>query len=118
MKKKERVMNSEPAAPKDNSIETGRLAMSAAAKDGSVNATVPFCRELTVDADMARQRRCEQALELFVTHRGNPAAEIDRVVVDDPHCVFAHCLRAALIVRDDDGPSLAQFPSAAAAPCQ
>jgi tetratricopeptide (TPR) repeat protein len=47
-------------------------------------------------------RRCGDALDLFLTHRGNPSAEIERVLAEDPRCVFAHCLRAALIVRGDD----------------
>ena len=45
--------------------------------------------------------RSKHALELLLTHRGNPAAEVDRVLADDPDCVFAHCLRAALIVCAD-----------------
>jgi tetratricopeptide (TPR) repeat protein len=46
-------------------------------------------------------KRCEDALELLLTHRGNPAAEIDRILVDDPHCTFGHCLRAAILVSGD-----------------
>ena len=46
--------------------------------------------------------RCESALELMLTSRGNPLADVDRVLADDPRFVFAHCLRAALIVRADD----------------
>ena len=47
-------------------------------------------------------QRCEHALELLHTHRGNPSEEIDRVLADDPQCVFGHCLRAALIVLADN----------------
>src|SRR6478752_5207501 len=47
-------------------------------------------------------QQCEQALELLHTHRGNPLEEIDRVLADDPQCVFGHCLRAALIVLADN----------------
>ncbi len=47
-------------------------------------------------------RRCEHALELLLTHRGNPSAEVDGVLADDPQCVPGHCLRAALIVLADD----------------
>jgi tetratricopeptide (TPR) repeat protein len=54
------------------------------------------------DADTASLPRCQHALELLLTHRGNPSAEVERVLADDPQCVFAHCLRAALIVRADD----------------
>jgi hypothetical protein len=46
--------------------------------------------------------RCEHALELVLTHRGNPSVEVDRVLADDPNCVLGHCLRAALIVRAGD----------------
>jgi tetratricopeptide (TPR) repeat protein len=45
--------------------------------------------------------RLEHALELLLTHRGNPSAEIERVLAEDPQCVFGHCLRAAIIVRAD-----------------
>src|SRR5262249_7772656 len=44
----------------------------------------------------------KHALELMLTNHGNPAVEVDRVLADDPHLMFAHCLRAALIVRADD----------------
>ena len=46
--------------------------------------------------------RCEHALELLHTHRGSSSAEVDRIIADDPHCVFAHCLRAAQIVLADN----------------
>jgi hypothetical protein len=45
---------------------------------------------------------CERALELLLTQRGKPCAEIERVHADDPQYVLAHCLRAAFIVRTDD----------------
>ena len=45
--------------------------------------------------------RCDHVLELLVTHRGNPSVEIERVLAEDPQCVFGHCLRAAIIVRAD-----------------
>ena len=44
------------------------------------------------------QMRCERALTMLHTHRGNAQAEIDRILVADPGCVAAHCLRAALLV--------------------
>ena len=47
------------------------------------------------------QQRCELALELLHTHRGSSTVEVDRVLADDPQCVFGHCLRAALIVLAD-----------------
>jgi tetratricopeptide (TPR) repeat protein len=56
----------------------------------------------TSDADPSLQARCERALDLMLTHRGNPSDEVDRVLADDPKFVFGHCLRTALIVRADD----------------
>jgi tetratricopeptide (TPR) repeat protein len=47
------------------------------------------------------QSRRDHALALLLTHRGDPLSEIDRVLVDDPHDVPGHCLRAAAIVRAD-----------------
>src|SRR5215470_16833743 len=46
--------------------------------------------------------RCESALELMLTQRGNPALEVEQVLADDPESVCAHCLRMALIVRSGD----------------
>ena len=46
--------------------------------------------------------RLERVLDLAHTHRGNPSAEADRLLADEPQSVFGHCLRAALIVRADD----------------
>src|SRR5262244_198171 len=48
------------------------------------------------------QSRYENALELLLTHRGNPFVEVERVLAEDPRSLFGHCLRAALIVRADD----------------
>jgi tetratricopeptide (TPR) repeat protein len=45
--------------------------------------------------------RCQRALELMLTSRGHPSAEVDRALAEDPQFVFAHCLRAAIIVRGD-----------------
>jgi tetratricopeptide (TPR) repeat protein len=47
-------------------------------------------------------RRCERTLDMMLTQRGDALAEVERVLADDPECVFAHCLRAALIVRADN----------------
>jgi hypothetical protein len=60
------------------------------------------------------------ALELLHTHRGDPAAVVDRVLGDDPGCVLAHCLRSALIVRSDDQaarPKLADSVTVVEAAC-
>jgi tetratricopeptide (TPR) repeat protein len=45
------------------------------------------------------QHRCERVLDMLLTQRGDAFAEVERVLADDPGCVFGHCLRAALIVR-------------------
>jgi tetratricopeptide (TPR) repeat protein len=52
-----------------------------------------------VAADL-RSRR-DRALALLLTHRGDPLAEVNRVLAEDPHCVSGHCLRAAAIVGAD-----------------
>jgi tetratricopeptide (TPR) repeat protein len=46
-------------------------------------------------------QRCERALDMMLTQRGDAFAEVERVLADDPESVFGHCLRAALIVRAD-----------------
>jgi tetratricopeptide (TPR) repeat protein len=61
-----------------------------------MSSIVRFC-PTEVDTDAS-----EHALELLLTHRGNPSAEVERVLADHPQSVFGHCLRAAIIVRNDD----------------
>jgi hypothetical protein len=58
---------------------------------------------------------CEHALDLMTTHRGNPSVEVDRALAADPCCVFAHCLRLALIVRSDSEAGRAAFIESLAA---
>jgi tetratricopeptide (TPR) repeat protein len=65
-------------------------------------ASTPHSRPVAVEPNTNSLRRCDHALELLVTHRGNPSAEVERVLADDPQCVFGHCLRMALIVLADD----------------
>jgi hypothetical protein len=55
----------------------------------------------TAEAGTELLPRYEHALELLVTHRGNPFVEVERILADDPRCVPANCLRAALIVCGD-----------------
>jgi tetratricopeptide (TPR) repeat protein len=45
---------------------------------------------------------CEHILELLLTHRDNPAVEVERLLADHPYSVFGHCLRTAIIVRSND----------------
>ena len=61
--------------------------------------TMPKTAIVERNADLLA--RCEHALKLLLTHRGNPSAEVERVLAEDPQCVFDHCLRAAIIVRAD-----------------
>src|SRR5262245_11707948 len=56
----------------------------------------------SAEADMDSLLRCERAIELALTNRGNPSAEADRVLANNPNFIFGHCLRAALIVRTDE----------------
>src|SRR5215467_5521799 len=55
----------------------------------------------TDKTDFDSHTRYDRALELMLTSRGNPLVEVDRVLADNPEFVFAHCLRAAIIVRGD-----------------
>jgi tetratricopeptide (TPR) repeat protein len=55
----------------------------------------------TAMSDANSLRQCERVLDMLLTQRGDPFAEVERVLADDPRCVFGHCLRAALIVRAD-----------------
>jgi tetratricopeptide (TPR) repeat protein len=48
------------------------------------------------------QQRCKRALDMLLTQRGDAFAEVERILADDPGCVFGHCLRTALIVRADN----------------
>ena len=68
-----------------------------------------------MNPDTDLQRRCENALELLITHRGNPAAAVESVLADAPSCVVAHCLRAALIVRDDNAEARSTLAASVAA---
>lgn len=69
----------------------------------------------TTEADMDSLQRCKHALELLLTHRGSPSVEVERVLADDPQCVFGHCLRAALIVRADDAAARSKLAASVAA---
>jgi hypothetical protein len=57
----------------------------------------------------------DQALELMLTHRGDPLAEIDRVLADDRYSVSSHCLRAAIIVHADRKDARARLTASLAA---
>ena len=46
--------------------------------------------------------RCERAIDMMLTQRGDAFTEVERVLAEDPGSVPGHCLRAALIVRADN----------------
>jgi hypothetical protein len=54
------------------------------------------------ETDPDAARRCSEALDHLLASRGLPAAEIDGILADHPRSIFAHCLRLAVIVRDDN----------------
>jgi tetratricopeptide (TPR) repeat protein len=56
----------------------------------------------TINADVDLLAKCLLVFELALTSRGNPLAEMDRVLADHPKFLFGHCLRVALIVRADN----------------
>ena len=56
----------------------------------------------TTDRGMALPLCCESVFEDFLAGRGDPSAELDRVLDQNPDLPFGHCLRAAIIVRGDD----------------
>src|SRR5262249_14922769 len=81
----------------------GSGVMRASIQESKMNPAVKHraAKAATVEPNADLRARCEHALELLLTHRGNPAVEIERVLAEDPQCVLGHCLRAALIVRAD-----------------
>jgi tetratricopeptide (TPR) repeat protein len=72
-------------------------------KESTMNAAgiLHVAKSTTAEVGTDSLQRCRRALEMLLTHRGNPALEVERVLADDPECVFGHCLRAALIVCGD-----------------
>ena len=57
---------------------------------------------LHTESGMDLSGRCAPILDAWLTGRGDPAGDIDRLLAEDPESVFGHCLRAAIIVRGDD----------------
>ena len=62
-----------------------------------------YADTVTAKAGFDSHARCKRVLELMLASRGDPLVEVDRELADDPQFVWAHCLRAALIVRADQG---------------
>ena len=48
------------------------------------------------------RQRCQRALKMLLRQRGDSFIEVERILADDPGCMFGHCLRTALIVRADN----------------
>src|ERR1700758_4632229 len=71
--------------------------------------------DASMDAHAESVARCERAIELMLTSRGNPLLEVDRVLADDPTFAFGHVLRAALIVRADDDAARSKLVASVAA---
>jgi tetratricopeptide (TPR) repeat protein len=65
--------------------------------------------------EMDSQHRCERALDMLLTQRGDASTEVERLLADDPGCVFGHCLRAALIVRAESAASRSALGASVAA---
>ena len=60
-------------------------------------------------------QRCASALGNMLAYRGRPAEEIDRILDDHPRSIFAHCLRLAVIVREDNRAAEAALAASIAA---
>jgi hypothetical protein len=65
------------------------------------------------EADAAE--RGMRALTDMLAHRGRPAEEVDGIIDDHPRSIFAHCLRLAVIVRDDNRAAEAALAASIAA---
>ena len=78
--------------------------------DRAIHATTPAPTPVEMDS----QRR-ERALDMLLTQRGDASAEVERLLADDPGCVFGHCLRAALIVRAENSASRSALVASIAA---
>jgi tetratricopeptide (TPR) repeat protein len=77
--------------------------------------TLPHEPSAIAAVETDSQRRCERALDMLLTQRGDASAEVERLLADDPGCVFGHCLRAALIVRAESAASRSALTASIAA---
>src|SRR5262252_2973625 len=76
----------------------------------------PRAAALAVGAvETISQRRCERALDMLLTQCGDASTEVERLLADDPGCVFGHCLRVALIVRAESAASRSALGASIAA---
>jgi hypothetical protein len=95
----------------DMTIRTLEGPTKALAPDTKLHAAKPA----TIVSHAGSLQPWENAIELLLTHRGNPSVEIERALAEDPHCVFGHCLRAAVIVRADAGAERSKVATSVAA---
>jgi tetratricopeptide (TPR) repeat protein len=96
------------------------MTMVGSAKTSPQHQTRHAATPATAMAETNSLRRCERALEMLLTQRGDAYAEVERVLADEPRSVCGHCLRAALIVRAESGvqrPTLAASIAAIEAAC-
>src|SRR3974390_357119 len=78
----------------------------------TMNAPLRHDRRLAAGAaENSSRQPSESALALILGDHGKPAAEVERVLADDPGCVFAHGLRMALIVLADDVSARSRLPA-------
>ena len=98
----------------DNRFRVNRNIPSDCRMEGNMNEFVEnfACLNLSLLRPRPVRRHCAStALELMLTHRGDPSLEVERALSADPDCAPAHCLRLALIVRADNAagrPALAE----------
>jgi tetratricopeptide (TPR) repeat protein len=52
---------------------------------------------------------------MLLTQHRHPFIEVEQILADDPGCVFGHCLRTALIVRDDNAAQRSMVAASVAA---
>jgi tetratricopeptide (TPR) repeat protein len=67
-----------------------------------VEATFKAAKAAVATVRKDTRQRCEHALKMLLTQHGDPVIEVELILAEDPGCVFGHCLRTALIVRDDN----------------
>jgi tetratricopeptide (TPR) repeat protein len=77
--------------------------------------TLPHEPPMIAAVETDSHSRCERALDMMLTQRGDASAEVERVLADDPGSVFGHCLRAALIVRAESTASRSALTASIAA---
>ena len=95
------------------------LLVHAAEKPSGFEIAIPALQSVPdwVDGERASDAapRGMRALTDMLANRGRPGEEIDRILDDHPRSIFAHCLRLAVIVRDDNRAAEAALAASIAA---